>query len=1085
MRRSDDDVDASLRVHLRTGDEDDSGDDEEATRGGSGRASWLLNGLLLAIVVVFSVLLLLLLLLAQAPVDAGCDRVPGYEGPPVPPPGDRRVPGKLNVHIVPHTHDDVGWLKTVDQYFTGSNASIQQADVRRIISSVVDELSKDPARTFVYAEMAFFSRWWREQGGAERSRVRALVKEGRLSFVNGGWCMHDEAAAHFADMIHQTSVGHEFIRANFGDDALPRVGWQLDPFGHSAIQATHLGSGVGLDAVFFGRADVDDVTRRIADGAMEFTWRGSRSLDTTNDVKGFVLSKHGNYGPPPGMCFDVVCGDDSRWQDDPDLEDYNVPEMVEAFVNAVEEQAGWFLGANGSTAYGGDVMLTMGTDFTYGAAPYWYDQLDRLIRHVNAAEGTKLNVFYSTPSAYLDAKTGNPHMRWPLKTGDFFPYRWTPHQYWTGYFTSRPTLKAFIRRGGEFLRAAQSLAAVVSLRGVANAPGAETTTPPWDLFRPLAEAIAVAQHHDAVSGTAKQHVTDDYAVRIQRGVDGVEGHFSRTLNAALLTHSSPSAPAPPVPDPDAVATRCPLLNVSACPVTESMTPGDVVAVLAYNPLAWERTEHVRIPMNAAAARRAVVVDASSGEFVPSATLPAPPPAPLAGRATTQLVFSVTLPPLSVSTFFVRSLSENEVAQTTALAEAAEETGASESDTNDGRAVSVSLDPNDGSLLVDFVVDATFNLTAKITAAFYASHDGSDGFVPSGAYVFRPDSSQKATPLGTPSFDPAASRVFRSGVLAETRVAFGDWASVAVRTWSKERVPHAEVEWTVGPIPVEADGVGKEVIVRYSTGLATGGTWATDSNGRDMQPRRRDHRDDWTFRNASEEPVSSNYYPFGSIATLTGDERAGFHLLTDRSQGVGSIRDGELEAMVHRRNLNDDWLGVGEPMNETQCGCRECDCPGLVARGTHLIAATTPATGPRTYRELQTRSQNPTQLAFAKVNGWEESIRGGSRRAVSVFASSAAPRNVHVVSIDRLPGEDCARGGACARIVLAHLFESEGCVGYDEELSAPAKVNLADFFPGRSIVAVEELTLSGTPIRPGDAVVTLEPMQIRAAKVEFA
>ena len=38
------------------------------------------------------------------------------------------VEGKLNVHLVAHSHDDVGWLKTVDQYYVGSNNSIQVTD---------------------------------------------------------------------------------------------------------------------------------------------------------------------------------------------------------------------------------------------------------------------------------------------------------------------------------------------------------------------------------------------------------------------------------------------------------------------------------------------------------------------------------------------------------------------------------------------------------------------------------------------------------------------------------------------------------------------------------------------------------------------------------------------------------------------------------------------------------------------------------------------------------------------------------------------------------------------------------------------
>merc|ERR1719402_474088 len=74
----------------------------------------------------------------------------------------------LNVHLVAHSHDDVGWLKTVDQYFQGSNRrgwswETQRAGVQYTIDTVVQELAMDPEKKFIQVETAFFWRWWREQ----------------------------------------------------------------------------------------------------------------------------------------------------------------------------------------------------------------------------------------------------------------------------------------------------------------------------------------------------------------------------------------------------------------------------------------------------------------------------------------------------------------------------------------------------------------------------------------------------------------------------------------------------------------------------------------------------------------------------------------------------------------------------------------------------------------------------------------------------------------------------------------------------------------------------------------------------------
>ena len=67
----------------------------------------------------------------------------------------------ITVHLISHTHDDVGWLKTVDEYFTGYDNDIAQAGVHLIIETMIDELINDPNKRFTYVEMKFFSMWWK------------------------------------------------------------------------------------------------------------------------------------------------------------------------------------------------------------------------------------------------------------------------------------------------------------------------------------------------------------------------------------------------------------------------------------------------------------------------------------------------------------------------------------------------------------------------------------------------------------------------------------------------------------------------------------------------------------------------------------------------------------------------------------------------------------------------------------------------------------------------------------------------------------------------------------------------------------
>ena len=50
--------------------------------------------------------------------------------------------------------------------------------------------------------------------------------------------------------------------------------------------------------------------------------------------------------------------------------------------------------------------------------------------------------------------------------------------------------------------------------------------------------MGVAQHHDAVSGTAKQHVSNDYSRRVQAGINKASNYVTDKLKRLLANDSA-------------------------------------------------------------------------------------------------------------------------------------------------------------------------------------------------------------------------------------------------------------------------------------------------------------------------------------------------------------------------------------------------------------------------------------------------------------------------------------------------------------------------------------------------------------------
>ncbi|CAI6011971.1 unnamed protein product [Closterium sp. NIES-65] len=291
-----------------------------------------------------------------------------------------------------------------------------------------------------------------------------------------------------------------------------------------------------------------------------------------------------------------------------------------------------------------------------------------------ASTDAYLKVGTSAPGSL--STTGQLRPLLPSLSGDFFTYADRDHDYWSGYFSSRPFWKAVDRALEANMRAADMLYALCwadwAGRGERSAARAARITSaelpfPLNFAERLVLArrnLALFQHHDGITGTAKHHVVKDYSLRMHQALTDLSDFMCAAVAALLLKVPKPSAPTATALNSSVFQQPPPLeaerwRSVHDGPwerrVVGSGVEGEEGAgarrVVVFNPLEEERREIISILVKSPA----VAVIGQHGKCLPGQLLPDWSKGnmsltPSSGRH--RLFWEASMPPLGLSTYFI-------------------------------------------------------------------------------------------------------------------------------------------------------------------------------------------------------------------------------------------------------------------------------------------------------------------------------------------------------------------------------------------------------------------------------------------------
>lgn len=817
----------------------------------------------------------------------------------------------LQVYVVPHSHNDPGWLKTFEDYF--------KDQTQHILNNMVIKLQEYKKMKFVWSEISYFSKWWNGIDSQKRDAVKRLIEGGQLEIVTGGWVMTDEASAHYFSMIDQLLEGHQWLENNLG--IKPKFAWAVDPFGHSSTMSYIL-KNAGFSSMLIQRIHYSVKKYFAEHKTLEFFWRQSWDPSGSTDILCHMMPFYSydvphTCGPDPKICcqFDFKRLPGGRiscpWRVPPEaIHDNNVKRRAMMLLDQYRKK---------SKLYRNKIVLApLGDDFRYNEGSEWDQQFQNYQKlfdymnshpelHVKAQFGTLSDYFHALYKASgLEEKNAGPSV-FPVLSGDFFTYADRDDHYWSGYFTSRPFYKRLNRILESHLRAAEILYSLAQVHS--HKLKDAHVFPSTDNYNLLVESrrnLGLFQHHDAITGTSKEWVATDYGTRLFHSIINLKKVIVDSAHFLILKDKDtytvdPSIPFLQMDDVQPVQDALPRKTVL-------QLSGYIRNLVIYNPTEQERFSVVSVYVNSPRAK----VLSSIGHPVEAQISAVWEDVTRTSSDTFQVSFVARVPPLGISVYQLVGISGSSSSHAEYNLYMDEKSN--KKDITDGIfKINALQSVTRGVIIQNPHMKVWFSEKSGLMEKIKTKEDGKEHEMKvefmwygtttsrdkSGAYLFLPDGEAKPYVISK----PPVVRVTHGHIFSEV-TCFFQHVTHTLRLYNVPGLDMQSLE-IVNIVDITKEQ-NRELAMRITSNVKSQDRFYTDLNGFQIQPR----------RTLAKLPLQANFYPLSTMAYIQ-DETLRLTLHSAQSLGVSSLKTGQLEVIMDRRLMQDDNRGLGQGLQDNK------------------------------------------------------------------------------------------------------------------------------------------------------------------------